>query len=292
MPEILQAILDRKEGGEMRPIHQAMAFGLGYDAGRIAPLYFDGLLFGLAEGGNPLEGVDRKLLHPALTKLLKDPSGRTRGSAAYAFAHFTREDLGEMAQEVYDAVTKPAPHYRMFSDDARQHALSLLLKFRIAEGIPLTIESFDLEDWGSGMRLPHRWETLKVYGGSGKPYLPKLRKLRGSFKEESENRNSLEEVITTIEKDQNAPALVSLHTLVDEQLMRDLALMKNQNLKAIACRSLIKENAGQSFYQAACLRRLVELEGKGARKDVEQALKSEDEILREVAQKLRSERGW
>ena len=286
MPEILRAILDRKEGGEMRPIHQAMAFGLGYDAGRIAPLYFDGLLPSLAKDGNPLEGVDRKLLHPALAKLLKDPSGRTRGGAAYAFAHFTREDLAAMAQEVYDAITKPAPHYRMFSDDARQQALSLLLKYRIAEGIPLAIDSLDLNDWGAGMRFPHRWETLKGYGGSAKPYLPQLRALRAGFKEGSENRKSLDEVIAAIEKDQNPPALVSLHTLVDEKLARDLAVFDSEKLEATACRSLIKENAGQSFYQAACLRRLVSLEGKNARKDVEQGLKSDDKILRKSAENL------
>lgn len=292
MPEILRAILDRKEGGEMRPIHQAMAFGLGYDACRIAPLYFDGLLPGLAEEGNPLEGVDRKLLHPALAKLLKDPSGRTRGGAAYAFAYFTREDLGAMAQEVYDTITKPAPHYRMFSDDARQYALSLLLEYRIKEGVPLTIGSFDLKDWGSGMRLPHRWETLKGYGGSAKPFLPELRALREIFKKGSDNRKSLEEVIKVIGEDENTLALVSLHTLVDEQLERDLALFQNEELEATACRSLIGENAGQSFYQAACLRRLVSLEGEDARKDVEQAVESEDEILRAAAVNLKAEKRW
>lgn len=292
MPEILRAVLDRKEGGEMRPIHQAMAFGLGYDAGRIAPLYFDGLLPGLAEDGNPLNGVDRKLLHPALAKLLKDPSGRTRGSAAYAFKHFTREDLAAMAQEVYDTITKPAPHYRMFSDDARQYALSLLLKFRIEEGIPLAVNSLDLREWGSGMRLPHRWEALKGYGGSAKPYLPQLRALRENFKEGSDNRELLEEVIATIEEDQNAPALVSLHTLVDEQLGRDLSLLGNAGLEATACRSLISENDGQSFYQAACLRRLVSLEGEGARKDVEKATKSDDGIFRAAAVGLKANKGW
>ena len=292
MPQILRAVLDRREGGEMRPIHQAMAFGLGYNPGRVAPLYFDGLLPGLAEEGNPLEGVDRKLLHPALAKLLKDPSGRTRGGAAYAFTHFTREDLAAMAQEVYDAITKPAPHYRMFSDDARQHALSLLSRYRIEEGISLTINSFDLTDWGSGMRLPHRWETLKSYGGSAKPYLSELRALRDNFKEGSENRASLEEVIAIIENDQNTPVLESLHTLVDEQIARDLSLFEDKNLEATACRSLIGENAGQSFYQAACLRRLVFLEGKGARKDVEQARKSKDEIFRAAAESLRVKKGW
>jgi hypothetical protein len=292
MPEILRAVLDREEGGEMRPIQQAMAFGLGYDAGRVAPLYFDGLLPGLAEEGNPLEGIDRKLLHPALAKLLKDPSGRTRGSAAFAFAHFTREDLAEMAQEVYDAVVSPAPHYRMFSDDARQQALNLLLKYRIAEGIPMALESVDLKDWGGGERLPHRWKILKAYGGSAKLYLPQLRTLGDEVKEGSEQRKAIEDVIETIEKDGKAPALVSLHSLVDEKLARDLTLFEDRNLETMACRALIKENEGQSFYQAACLRRLVSLQGEGARKNVEQALKSDDNILREAAEKLRSEKGW
>ena len=40
-----------------------------------------------------LATLDRQLLHPALAKLLKDPSGRTRGTAAYSFTLFTRDDL-------------------------------------------------------------------------------------------------------------------------------------------------------------------------------------------------------
>ena len=107
--------------------------------------------------------------------------------------------------------------------------------------------------------------------------------MRDGFKEGNENRKSLDEVIATIEKDQSPPALVSLHALVDEKLARDLAVFENKELEATACRSLIKESTGQPFYQAACLRRLLSLEGKKARKDVEQALKSDDEILRKAA---------
>ena len=286
MPQILQAVLEREEEGEMRPVHQAMAFGLGYKAGRVAPLYFDGLLPGLAEAGNPFDGVDRELLHPLLAKLLEDPSGRTRGSAAYAFLHFSREDLADMAQEIHDAVTKPAPHYRMFSDDARQQALDLLARYRIEEGVPLAIESMDLKDWGAGSRLPHRWKVLKEYGGGAKPWLPQLKSLRGGMKEGSDNRKALEEVITTIEKAGEGPALVSLHTLVDEKLDRDLAPIETKELEAAACRSLLKESQGRPFYQAACLRRLVAIEGEGAEADVVQARKSDSRILREAAEKL------
>jgi hypothetical protein len=84
LPEILAAMLAREESGLMRPIQQAMSFALGYDPGRVAPLYFDGLLPSLAKDGNPLDGLDRELLYPAIAKLLQDPGGRTRGCAAYA----------------------------------------------------------------------------------------------------------------------------------------------------------------------------------------------------------------
>jgi hypothetical protein len=64
-------------------------------------------------------------------------------------------------------------------------------------------------------------------------------------------------------------------------------VFESKELEATACRSLIKESTGQPFYQAACLRRLVSLEGKKARKDVEQASKSDDEIFRKAAELLR-----
>ncbi|MDB4518118.1 HEAT repeat domain-containing protein [Akkermansiaceae bacterium] len=286
MPELLEAVLAREEDGEMRPVQQAMAFAIGYDAGRVAPLYFDGLLPVLAEEGDPLEGVDRELLHPALAKLLRVPGGRTRGTAAYAFVHFSREDLGGMAQEVHDAVAKPAPHYRMFSDQARQYALDLMLEHRIAEGVPLALESIDLKDWGLGDRLPHRWKILKGYGGSAKPYLDRIKILRTKFKPESEGRKVLEEIIALLEAEDYPTPLVSLHTFVDEKLASDLAVIETDEQRVMACRALIKNNPGRGFYQAACLRKLVALLGDRAKGDVERALKSEDEILRKVAEKL------
>jgi hypothetical protein len=270
----------------MKPVQQAMAFAIGYDPGRVAPLYFNGLLPTLARDGNPIEGVDRELLHPALAKLLQVPGGRTRGTAAYAFVHFSREDVGEMAQEIYDAVTKPAPHYRMFSDQARQYALDLMLEHRIAEGVPLALASMDLKDWGRGERLPHRWKILKGYGGSAKPWLEQIKALEGEFKEGSEDRKVLAEVIGVIEQGKGAAPLVSLHSFVDERLSRDLAVFQTDERRVEACRALIRENPGRGFYQAACLRKLVSLLGEDASGDVEAALKSEDEILREAAERL------
>jgi hypothetical protein len=260
LPEMLEAMLAREEEGLMRPIQQAMSFALGYDPGRVAPLYFDGLLPALAKDGNPLDGLDRELLHPAIAKLLRDPGGRTRGCAAYALTHYSREDLAAMAQEVYDAVKKPAHHYLMFDDQARQYALDLMLKHRIAEGVPLCIETMDLDRWGRGMRVPHRLETLKGYGGSAQPHLADFVALQEKFKSDAD-REAFEETVRAIENGDASARLVSLHTLVDEELARDIALLKDDGQRVVACRRLMKQNRDSSFYQAACLREIVGILG-------------------------------
>ncbi|MFT5109821.1 MAG: HEAT repeat protein [Pseudoalteromonas tetraodonis] len=287
LPEMLKAVLATEEDGLMRPVQQAMAFAFGYAPGRVAPLYFDGLLPSLAQDGNPLDGLDREILYPAIVKLLEDPSGRTRGSAAYAFTHFTREDLAAMAQEVYDAVKIPAHHYLMFDDLARQYALDLMLKYRIAEGLPLCLESMDLDRWGKGTRLEHRFALLKGYGGDAKPILPELRELRSKFKSDTE-RAVFEEVIQAIEKGELGAPLVSLHTLVDEQLVRDLAVVDDDQLRVQICRAQMEQRSDESFYQAACLRLIVATLGAGAVDDVSAALEAENPILREAAERLDS----
>ena len=244
LPQLLKAVLATEEDGLMRPVQQAMAFSLGYAPGRVAPLYFDGLLPGLAADGNPLDGLDRGLLYPAIGKLLQDPGGRTRGCAAYALTHFTREDLAAMAQQVYDAVKSPAQHYLMFDDQARQYALDLMLKHRIAEGIPLCLESMDIDRWGRGTRLEHRFATLKGYGGSAKAALPGLLALREPLKKDAA-LPLLEEAIRAIEQGGQSAPLVSLHTLVDERLARDLAVVEDDQLQARACRELMGQQSGR-----------------------------------------------
>ena len=288
VPEMLKAMLATEEEGLMRPVQQAMAFSFGYAPGRVAPLYFDGLLPVLAEKhGDPIEGLDRELLYSAVGKMLDDPSGRTRGCAAYTLTHFSREDLAAMAQAVYDAVKKPAHHYLMFDDQARQYALDLMLKHRIAEGLPLCLDSMDLDRWGRGMRLPHRFALLKGYGGSAKPFLPQLRELKGKFKNEEE-RAEFEAVLRAIEEGEAGGPLVSLHTLVDEQLARDLAVVGGDEMQVQVCRAQLAARADEPFYQAACLRRIVAILGAEAAADVEKALGSGDEILREAAADLGS----
>jgi len=288
VPDMLRAVLAAEEEGLMRPKQQALAYSLGYAQGKSAPLYFDGILPGWGKEGDPLKGLDRELLYPTVAKLLKDPSGRTRGCGAYLLKFYTREDAAAMAQNIYDAVKFSAPNYLMFDDGARQHGLDLMARLRIEEGVPLCFETLDAKRWGQGVRTPHRFQTLGQYAGSAKPFLPRLRDLRWTYRT-GNDRQLVEDAIRAIEEDKNPQPLVSLHTSVDERLAKDLAPAKDDQQRVRLCRKLINDNPDDYFYQAAALRRLVSIRGADAWDDVLAAVGHPNEILRVTAVKLGAE---
>lgn len=278
VPDLLRAVLASRENDLMRPRQQALAYSFGHARARTAPLYFNGILPQVAQGQNPLRDLDRKLLYPAITKLLHDPSGRTRGCGAYAFQFFSREDTAAMAQEIYDAIKIPAMNYLMFDDDPRRCGLDLMARFRIKEGIPLCFETFDLKRWGAYARFPARFNTLQAYGGNAKPFLPELREMRKLWRD-GPHRDMLEETIKVIEEDDNPPAMISLHDLVDERLAKDLAKAKDDRQRVALCRELMKKQPADCFYQAAGLRKIVAIRGTDAFDDLLAAISHPNEIL-------------
>jgi len=265
LPDLLRAVITSNETDSMRPKQQALAYAFGHAHGRIAPLYFNGLLAQVANGKNPLDGLDRELLYSGITKLLYDPSGRTRGSGAYAFQFFSREDVAAMAQEIDHTVETRSLGYKMFEDLPRARGLDLMARFYLKEGIPLCIETLGLGRWGGADRFHARFQTLQAYGGHAKPYLPQLIELRKRFKP-GKQRNMLEETIQVIESDDETkrPQLVSLHNLVDERLAKDLEKSTNQKDRVALCRAKMKQEPSDYFYQAAGLRLLVKELGADA----------------------------
>ncbi len=285
VPDMLRAVLAAPEEGLMRPTQQALAYSLGYAPGKYAPLYFSGVLPNLSPHGNPLEGLDRKLLYASVTKLLKDPSGRVRGCGAYALKFFTREDLAAMAQPIYDAVKVPAPNYAMFDDDPRQHGLDLMARLRIEEGVGLCFETLEANRWGQGVRLPHRFQTFQGYAGAARSMLPELKEMRWTLRS-SDHRRFLEDAIRAIEADKSPRPLVSLHTLVDERFARDLLPAKDDRQRVRLCRELIKANPGDYFYQAAGLRRLASILEADALDDILPSVGHASAELRNTAVQL------
>lgn len=288
IPNLLQALIDTNEPDLMKPRRQAMAYSFGYEAGRFAPLYFDGILTQTPEGTDPLDGVDRALLYPAVSRLLADSAGRTRGSAATALRYFTREDTANMAQEIYSAIRKPAMNYTMMDDGARSAGLDLFARLRLKEGISLCFETIELDRWGGHTRVPARFRTLQAYGGNVKPFLPQLHAMRSRWKD-GDHRKLLEETIAKIESDEEPFELISLHDLVDERLARDLVSAKDDASRVVLCRKLMKERPADEFYQAAGLRKLVEILGPDARDDLVRAHSGAGTVLRAEVSRLATE---
>lgn len=288
IPELLRAMLDSQETEKMKPRQQALAYSFGYANSKYAPLYFDGILPQFSESENPLDSVDRELLYSAITKLLNDPSGRTRGSAAYALNFFSRQDTAVMAQQIYNSIKHVALNYRMMDDGVRARGLDLMARFQIKEGIPLCFETFDFHRWGAVMRVPNRFRTLRAYAGNTKPFLPQLREMRSRWRS-GEHRDMLEETIRIIEEDENPPPMISLHDLVDERLEDDLSPARNDEQRVALCRKLMAQWPEDYFYQAAGLRKIVAILGSEAFDDVLNALAQPNEILHDVAVPLAAE---
>ena len=287
VPKMLQAALATQESNSMQPTQTAIAYSLGHNPSGGAPLYFTGMFPQWTKGENPLAGVDRKIFYPAITKVLRHTSARTRGCGAYAFKYLNEQDVGVLAQDIYEVSRNVAPHYPMFGDLPRQHGLDLMLRFRFEEGVALCIETLEPKAWGGNKRLPHRFATLQQYGRSAKSALPKLKSWRWEFRK-PEQRAPLEETIRAIENDTTPMKLSSLADVVGKRLAGELASAKTDQQRAALCRKLIKNNPSDYFFQSAALKKLVAMLGEGAFDDVHAAVGCPDPRLAETVRQLGS----
>jgi HEAT repeat protein len=285
VPDMLRATLVSTETGPMRMTQMAIAYSLGHEPTGGAPLYFTGMFPSWSKGDNPLDGMDRKLFYPAITKVLRNNSARVRGCGAYTFRYLNEQDVGILAQDIYEVSRNLAPHFPMFGDTPRRHGLDLMLRYRLEEGVALCIETLDPRAWGGGNRLPHRFETLQKYGAAAKSALPKLKAWRWHFRR-PDSRAPLEKTIRAIESDKKPMKLTSLSDIVDKRLAGELASVKSDKHRAALCRKLIEDNPGDYFLHAAALKKLVAIMGSGAFKDVLSAASCPDERLRDTARTL------
>ncbi len=285
VPDMLRAVLTAKEHEPMLPTQQAVAYSLGHDGARTAPLYFTGMFANWPRDENPLSGLDRQLLYPAMATLLTHPSARVRGSAAYAYRYFTPEDVGAMAQEIYDASTVPAPGYAMFADLPRHYGLELMARYRLAEGVPLCLDMLDPREWGQKTRFPNRFAVLQAYGAAARSELPRLRELRWTLKT-SEHRKLVEETIRAIESDTSPASLTSLAAFAETRLARRLVSLKSKTHGVDVCRKLMAEDPDDTFLHAAALKQLTAMLGAEALDDLLMAAGHPDARLRATAVKL------
>jgi hypothetical protein len=159
---------------------------------------------------NSLEGVDRKLLYPAMRAMLRNDDSIVRGSLARYFNKMTDRDLAVMLPEIVKAIEEMAPSDEMFADGVRMAGLDLLSRLYIREGMDLCVSTLE---WRWGLQWQKRLEYLKRYGVHAKEVLQKLRTKRPNS---ANDATTFDKYIADIEASKDAPTLVSLKDFIAE----------------------------------------------------------------------------
>ena len=158
-----------------------------------------------------LDGVDRKLLYPALDSLLQNDDALARYGLAPYLGKLTERDLAVMLPAIFQATDKLAPSDEMFGDGIRIAGLALLARLHIREGMALCVSVMELDRWSGGDRGPACMKSLRQYGVHAKEVLPQLQAM--SRRAHDKNQD-LDKLIADIEAATDAPTLVSMKEFI------------------------------------------------------------------------------
>ena len=151
-----------------------------------------GALARLATGllNRSLDGVDRKLLYPAIRVIARNASGRTRSTLIQILrSKLSLEDVKALAPDLVRAVKEQSPADTMFRNAFRMAALQLLVKYRYKEAIELAVLFAETQGGhGSEKRTGILMEAVASYGTAARGMLPRLRELIAAFDLQVKNR--------------------------------------------------------------------------------------------------------
>ena len=162
-------------------------------------------------------GVDREQLYPALRVVLQNQDGCIRGRLSRVYRSFSEEDVKALLPDILKATREPAPSGTMFADEIRVAGLELLAKYRVREGLEMTVDFIEPERWGQRRRVPASVKILDSYGTHAKAYLPQLREIREAIikqnrhqKDQHPHAIALQKSIDRIGASTRTPELISL----------------------------------------------------------------------------------
>ena len=207
VPDMLKLAVRSDKNDPREFTQRYLCFSLFYPGGA---LRMRGLI------AHDLSGVDRKLLYPAVRRLLRNDDGRARGAVGSIYKQLTYEEIKPLLPAIHEAIVTPAPSGVMFASGIRLQGLELLAKHRIREGMSLCLRTMDIEKWGKRHRILRCLKILATYGGAAKPVLPELRELEKKLKAHREAKGLTEQInlvrktIENIEAAKDVPKLRSL----------------------------------------------------------------------------------
>lgn len=128
-----------------------------------------------------LDDVNRDLLLKVVERILTHPNGRMRYAVTSVYENLTYEELQPILPSILKSITEPSPSGVMFSYVPRINGLKLLSKYKVKEGIEMTIEFMAINKWGKSQRLSQGKKILLGYDRAARLALPGLRKLKQTF---------------------------------------------------------------------------------------------------------------
>ena len=139
--------------------------------GELAKALFGGLLRG------SIEGIDTKLLYPAIQAISRNADGMARAQLNHTLAEqLTQEDVEALAPDILAAIDAPAPADTMFGNEIRLAGLKALAKYHFQEGMRVGLKFAQTQSpHGSESRMGEIMKQLLRYGVHAKELLPELR---------------------------------------------------------------------------------------------------------------------
>jgi hypothetical protein len=158
-----------------------------------------------------VEGVDRKLLYPAVLSLLENDDSVARSGPGVIFDKLSERDLVELLPAIVKAANEMPPTNEMFADGIFLAAADLLSKHHVREGMQLSVDLLLVPRWGMFGRIDTCPVYLRRYGAHAKAVLPQLQEMR-QRRTEAIFKKCLDEIETTTE----SPNLVSLQEFIEK----------------------------------------------------------------------------
>lgn len=206
-PDLLKLLATKVENDPRGMVQRYVTFSLFYP-GNVLDVH--GML------SKSLDGVDRRLLYPAVEAALRNEDGRSRESVGSVYGNLTFDEIKPLLPAIHRAIVEPAPSGEMFADGIRIRGLELLAKYRIAEGIPLCTQLVEHKRWGESRRIGQLLKILVSYGAAAKSQIPELRKLEAALSEPRANgRDRIEEVRQSIKAIEASTDHAPLRSLAD-----------------------------------------------------------------------------
>lgn len=189
--------------------------------GQLAEALFGGLL------KTSVQGVDKKLLYPAIRAVSLNPDGMARMHLKETFEnHLSLEDVQALGPDILAAVKTRCPADTMFGNEIRMGALKALTKYHFREGIEAGVVFAKTQGGhGSESRTGVIMKEIMTYGSAAREALPGLKELIVSLNEQCQkgefpagelnNRRvtAVEEAIKFIEAATSQPELHSIVSL-------------------------------------------------------------------------------